>query len=154
MRTDVADADTATVETAELRAFALSVLGHEGLDETATVSIELVSPETMAGLNKEHMGIDGATDVLSFPIEDASPGHPPVRLPGGPRLELGDVVLCLEVIERHALDHGVSLQSELHLMVVHGVLHILGWDHQTDTEAEHMEKREAEHLSRAGLERR
>lgn len=146
--------DTVGVDEDELRTFSAAVLSHEGLDDTASVSVMFVDEATMADLNLRHMGKTGATDVLSFPIEDAVPGTPPVRAAGGPDLELGDIVLCLDIVQRHATDFGVSLRSELHLMVVHGVLHILGWDHETELEAERMEAREAEHLSRAGMERR
>lgn len=138
----------------ELRAFAVAVLHREGLDETALVSIDFVSVDKIAELNEQHMGGTGPTDVLSFPIEDAMPCTPPVRVEDGPPLDLGDVVLCADIVARNADEFGVSLRSELHLMVVHGVLHILGWDHETDAEAKVMEIREAEHLSHVGLKRR
>lgn len=154
MTPELISGSTLDIDEAELRAFALSVLLREGLDETAAVSIDFVSAGTIAELNEQHMGRTGPTDVLSFPIEDAVPGTAPVRTEHGPPLELGDVVVCADIVERNAAEFGVSLRSELHLMVVHGVLHILGWDHESDAEAKVMEAREAEHLSRVGLKRR
>jgi probable rRNA maturation factor len=100
------------------------------------------------------MGTTGPTDVLSFPIEDASPGHPPQTLDGGPPLVLGDIFICTDVVDTHATEYEVSFDEELYLMVVHGVLHILGWDHTDDLEATAMESREATHLAKVGRTRR
>ncbi len=77
------------------------------------LAVELVSPEAIRGLNRRHRGIDGTTDVLSFPVD--GPGSS-----AGPR-ELGDVVICPEHTE------------DLAEAVVHGVLHLCGYDHETDS---------------------
>jgi probable rRNA maturation factor len=69
-------------------------------------------------------------------------------------LDLGDIFICEDVVDAHAVEYEVPFTTELHLMVVHGVLHILGWDHHNDIEAEAMELREAQHLSTIGLTRR
>ena len=138
----------------ELADFVASTLSREGVDEGATLTIAFVSPDAMADLNSEHMGKSGPTDVLSFPIEDAAPGHPPVRSPNGPPLALGDIIVCPEVVARNAEAYGVAFDDELHLMICHGVLHILGWDHQTDAQAHAMEQRESEHLATIGRVRR
>ncbi len=138
----------------QLGAFAESVLEREGVAPGAHLSIEFVDLETMTSLNERHMAKAGPTDVLSFPIEDASPGDPPSADPDGPPLLLGDIVLSTDVIADHAVEYHVDFDDELHLMVVHGVLHILGWDHETEQEAAAMERREAEHLATIGRERR
>ena len=115
---------------------------------------------TIAALNQQFMGRDGPTDVLSFPIEDevipsgrfpdsgtAGPGM--TDEPGeAPILLLGDVVICPTVAARNAAEHKVALRDELALLVVHGVLHLLGWDHVVDAEAERMEARERHLLER------
>ena len=72
----------------------------------------------------------------------------------GPPLELGDIVISADVVAMHADTYDVSFEDELHLMVCHGLLHILGWDHQTDAEAHAMEAREAQHLATIGRTRR
>ena len=77
------------------------------------LAVQLVSPEEIRELNRRHRGIDRTTDVLSFPVD--GPGSAP-----GPR-ELGDVVICLEHTE------------DLTEAVVHGVLHLCGYDHETDS---------------------
>lgn len=137
-----------------VREFASLVLAREHVDDDASLSISFVDEREMAELNADHMGRSGPTDVLSFPIEDASPGRPPVRDLDGPPLQLGDVFICGDVVEGHAVEYGVSFHGELYLMIVHGVLHILGWDHQTAMESEAMEAREAEHLAEIGVDRR
>jgi probable rRNA maturation factor len=96
----------------ELRGAAAAALSAAGIAD-GHLSVELVSPETMRDLNREHRGFDEPTDVLSFPIDGA--GSAP-----GPR-ELGDVVLCPEYA------------GDLREATVHGVLHLCGFDHETDS---------------------
>ena len=154
MTVEVTTARTSSVDQPAIARYAEAVLRREGLEHDASLQITFVDGDLMSTLNAEHMGKDGATDVLSFPIEDALPGLPPRKLPDGPPLELGDIFICEDIVEAHASEHDVTFDSELHLMVTHGVLHILGWDHQTEAEAEAMETREAEHLQTIGMGRR
>jgi probable rRNA maturation factor len=142
------------VDVHEIVAFAAATLAREGVDVDARLSLAFVDADRIADLNRRFMGKEGPTDVLSFPIEDATPGHPPRIEAGGPPLLLGDVVIAPDVVAVNATDHGVTFEDELYLMVCHGVLHILGWDHQTDAEAQLMESREAEHLATVGRVRR
>jgi probable rRNA maturation factor len=95
----------------ELRAAAGAALRAAGVDD-GHVSVELVRPERIRELNREHRGRDAATDVLAFPVDGAG-------AVAGPR-ELGDVVICPE--EAHDLVEAA----------VHGVLHLCGYDHETD----------------------
>ncbi len=153
MNVDVSAAIRTDINESELASFAALILERESVDGDSTLSITFIDEHAMSQLNIDHMGKTGPTDVLSFPIEDGAPGLPPVRDVTGPPLELGDIFICSDVVEAHADEFGVSFEGELHLMVVHGVLHILGWDHQTEAEAEAMEAREAEHLAAMGLDR-
>jgi probable rRNA maturation factor len=107
----------------------------------------------MADLNAQYMGKTGATDVLSFPIEDFSCGVPASR-DEEPPLLLGDIVICPEVVRSNAATAGVAFEDEMALMVVHGILHLLGRDHMIEAEAEAMEQREREILSLIGRPRR
>lgn len=143
-----------SIEPQAVGTFADAVLRGEGVDPSAQLTVAFVDKETIAGLNEKHMGKEGTTDVLSFPIEDAAPGEPPSLLEDGPPLLLGDVVICADIVAEHAVAYGVPFEDELYLMVCHGVLHILGWDHATDEEAEMMEAKEAEHLATIGRPRR
>lgn len=154
MTVEISEPHPADVATDAVASFASGTLVREGVDPSALLSITFVDAEVMASMNADHMGKLGPTDVLSFPIEDASPGVPPRQSAGGPPLVLGDIFISSEVVKENAEGLGVSFDDELYLMVCHGVLHILGWDHQTDMEAEAMESREAEHLATIGRARR
>lgn len=109
----------------------------------AELAVTLVDVETIAALNHEHLGGDGPTDVLSFPLEDDD--DDPV-VPGVPRL-LGDLVICPSVAATNAPDHAGTFADELALLAVHGVLHVLGWDHATRDEALAMRTEEARVLA-------
>ncbi len=154
MKVDVAGASRTDVDQAALEGFVAAILHQESVEDESILSVQFIDTDAIAELNSRYMFERGPTDVLSFPIEDAAPGKPPLRDPDGPPLELGDIFICEEIVASHAQEYDVSFNAELHLMVVHGVLHILGWNHQTDAEAEAMEEREAEHLATIGLERR
>lgn len=154
MSVSVLDAPTFDVDGDAISRFAQALLVAEGVESDAVLTIRFVDDAEIAELNEKHMGKTGPTDVLSFPIEDASPGHPPVTIPDGPPLELGDILIATNVVRHNADGFGVEFEDELHLIVCHGVLHVLGWDHMTDEEAEAMEAREAQHLSAFGMARR
>ena len=129
------------------------VLKGEGLDYGAVVSINLVGPDAIAALNERHLGRAGPTDVLAFPIEDFVPGEVPATTAGGPPLLVGDVVICPVVVRRQAAESAVAFDDEMALMVVHGILHLLGYDHEVAADAERMEQRERELLGAAGRSR-
>ena len=139
-------------------ALANAALEEEGVRGLAEVSLIFMDEPTIAALNQQFMGKSGPTDVLSFPIDaepeptgrvpdagGSGPGEPP--MPEIPQL-IGDIVICPAVASRNALEHECSLDDELALLVVHGVLHLLGWDHAEDEEAERMEARERVVLAR------
>jgi probable rRNA maturation factor len=137
---------------------ARSVLEAEGIVNETEVSLLFVDEATIASLNERFLSKEGPTDVLSFPIENESDrggrspdegGTGPGSVePTGHLLLLGDVVICPAVAARNAVDHGVSFDDEIALLVVHGILHLLGMDHEVDDEAGRMERREQQLLSR------
>jgi probable rRNA maturation factor len=110
------------------------------------ISITLVIPDRMAELNEQYMGKGGPTDVLAFPID--GPGDPGLVAGGPPRL-IGEVVLCPEVAAGQAT---AGVESELDLLVAHGVLHLLGYDHATESGAKQMRLREHNLTGRSGAE--
>ncbi len=130
-----------------------STLELEGLRSDTEVAISLIGVGAMIDLNETHMGKTGPTDVLSFPLESLVPGDPPAAQPSGPPVNLGDVFICPKVVADNAAATGVPFRDEMALMVVHGLLHLLGYDHVIDSEAEQMEQRERDLLARAGLVR-
>ena len=89
-------------------------------------------------MNADALGNKAPTDVLSFPLEEMQPGLPPPFLIDGPPRLLGDIVIAPDYIRRQAQDLEVSFRDEVALMITHGVLHLIGYDHQTDSEAESM----------------
>ena len=135
-----------------LVALAEVAMEAEALPGSTQLSITLVDENRMANLNTSYMNKPGATDVLSFPIEDFSAGITEPD-PDGPPLLLGDIVICPSVVRANATAAGVAFEDEMALMVVHGILHLLGRDHVIETEAEEMEKREREILAMIGVER-
>lgn len=146
------------MEVARWAEVARRVLEARGVKGGTEVSLLFVDEEAMAALNQQFLGKSGPTDVLSFPIED-EPG-PTGRSPdfggSGPGTTaeegtltlLGDVVVCPEVAARNATEHGVPFEDEVALLVVHGLLHLLGMDHEDDAEAERMEALEQQLLAR------
>ena len=109
------------------------VLEAEGVDG-AESSVEFVGERRIRALNVEHRGRDEVTDVLSFPLEDAGEGPGPAVAgrPAGPPRLLGDVVICARQALRQARADALPPALELAVLIVHGTLHLLGYDHETD----------------------
>ena len=125
---------------AEFRRWAETAL--MGRREQAEMTIRLVDEEESLSLNREYRGQEKPTNVLSFPTD-----APDYAAPG----LLGDLVICAPVVQREAALQNKSPQAHWAHMVVHGTLHLLGLDHQTEREAEAMERAEATILARLGF---
>ena len=143
----LADEQDEPVPAGRLRSLAEGVLAAEHLPEGTEVSIVLVDAAQMAEYNARFMDRAGPTDVLAFPLEELTPGTLPPVDPHGPPLGLGDVFICPAVVSEQAAGEGVAFDDEMALMVVHGILHLLGYDHEADSDAELMERRERELLT-------
>jgi len=150
----LADEQSETVNLPELRGLAELVLGDEGYPTETQVTLLLVDEDEMTGYNRRFLEREGPTDVLAFPVEDLLPGIVPEHDPQGPPLLIGDVIIAPSYVRRQAERFGVSFEDELYLMVTHGILHLLGYDHGSDDEAERMEQRERDLLAKVGRERR
>jgi probable rRNA maturation factor len=140
------------VDASGLRRFADLVLEAEGFAAGTEMAMILVSPAQIAEYNREFMGREGATDVLAFPLQDLEPGRAPQQMANYPPLSLGDVFLCPAEIRRHAFAEEVDFEDYLYLLAVHGILHLLGYDHGEDEDADEMEKREQQLLAMIGRE--
>ena len=150
------------VDEPALTRLARLVMDAEGVEESE-VSLLLVDRTVMTDLNERYMGEDRPTDVLAFPIDGPSPASGPPEGPSGPRgfaadrlgdrddeddLDdeedddapwlLGDIVLCPAYAAEQATRNGQSLAAELELLTVHGILHLLGYDHAEPEEHEEM----------------
>ena len=124
-----------------LRALAGLVLDEEGIDRDVELCISLVSPERIHELNLTFRNVDRPTDVLSFPCDD--PNDTPACMP----VELGDIFLAPKIVLAQSREFGTTFMEETDLLVTHGMLHLLGYDHIVDGEAEAMEARERDILA-------
>lgn len=125
----LSDRQEMTVDPQPLVVLAERTLAAEGIHE-AELSVSLVTADEMADLHQRYIGEASPTDVLSFPLDDATPQ-------GGPRM-LGDVVICPEV----AAGQNDDLDAEMRLLLVHGILHLLGYDHDSEEDRARMWKRQ------------
>lgn len=131
----------ATFSEDEVRDFASHCLAEENAPEESEVSISFVDSDTIHELNRDYRGIDSPTDVLSFECDGA------ILEDGAEICVLGDVIICPEVCIRQCENFGNTPAQEMRLMLCHGILHLLGYDHIKDDEAVTMERREHEILS-------
>jgi probable rRNA maturation factor len=147
------------VDTLRWARLAEAVLGEEGLTGDAELSVLFVDESAIAELNSRFLGKEGPTDVLAFPIDEEpiESGRSPDSGGTGPGMPsepedmpvlLGDIVICPAVAFRNAPEHAGNYDDEVALLVVHGLLHLMGMDHQEDEEAEEMEAKERELLAR------
>ena len=135
MSIEVSNESGAVVDEAEFAALARYVLDELHVHPQTELSVLLVDTETMSDLHVRWMDEPGPTDVLSFPMDELRPGRPGAPTPPG---LLGDVVLCPEVAAAQARDAGHSTAEELLLLTVHGILHLLGYDHGEPDEEKEM----------------
>jgi probable rRNA maturation factor len=109
----------------------------------AAVGVLLADDATIHAMNRDWRSIDAPTNVLSFPATDTKPGETPRAAHAGPPLMLGDVALAFETCAREAREQAIPFADHVGHLVVHGTLHLLGYDHEDDIEAEVMEALEA-----------
>lgn len=128
---------------------ALFVLEREKAPANAEVSVSFVSNEEMAQLNEQYRGKKGPTDVLSFECDGEGVDFAELEVEAWSMEEsfaLGDVVIAVDVARVQAEEYGTSFEDEVSLLLVHGLLHLCGYDHIEDDEAVCMQAREKEHL--------
>jgi probable rRNA maturation factor len=131
--------ETVAVDRKRVREIARAVLDGEGVAD-AEISLAFVDNATIHTLNKRYLDHDEPTDVLSFPLSE----------PGAKRLA-GELVIGAEVAQAQAQERGHDVQQELALYVIHGLLHLCGYDDKTDEGAQEMRGRERHYLGALGL---
>ena len=134
MSIDIANESGLAVDEVGLAAVARFTLDQMRIHPLAELSVLLVDERTMTELHERWMGEPGPTDVLAFPMDELRPPHLGGNRAGDPEPGddpglLGDVVLCPQVAAEQAVKAGHSAQDELELLTVHGILHLLGYDH-------------------------
>jgi probable rRNA maturation factor len=130
------------------KAARLSILRMKG-NPSSEIGLILLDDSGIRALNRDYRGIDRATDVLSFPISERMVGHAgayPMRL-------LGDIAISTERAAEQAVSYGHSFRREMAFLMVHGMLHLLGLDHEADAERAHMEKLQKQILWALGVSR-
>lgn len=126
---------------ADIRTWARAAVGN--LRENAELAIRIVDEAESARLNSSYRNKDGATNVLSFPVDPPAGVDIPL---------LGDIVICARVVRREANEQSKSVSSHWAHMVVHGALHLLGFNHEQEREAQEMEAMETRILARIGFD--
>ena len=129
---------------------AAEVVGQLYGVENGEVSVTLTNNEYINTLNKEYRGIDRPTDVLSFALNES---EEPEMVDGPAVNVLGDLIISVERAEEQAADYGHSLRREVAFLTVHGMLHLLGYDHMEDEEREEMEAEQRFVMEKLGIPR-
>ncbi len=131
MTVDISNESGLDADSAGLSRLATFALDQLRIHPLAELSVLLVDEETMSAYHERYMGEPGPTDVLSFPMDELRPPGDDEDPPEG---LLGDIVLCPAVTSRQAAEHGRSADSEAEYLLVHGLLHLLGYDHAEPAE--------------------
>src|ERR1700745_1352805 len=137
MSIEVSNESGIDVSEAELVSVARFVIAKMDVNLGAELSLVLLDTAAMADLHMRWMDLPGPTDVMSFPMDELEPGGRPDAAEPGPSM-LGDIVLCPEFAAERAPAAGHSLAHELALLTIHGVLHLLGYDHAEPEEEKEM----------------
>lgn len=119
------------------------ILHHENVDQ-AILSVVFVSHQKMRALNKKYLSRDYVTDVLAFDLSDNTP------LKRNSKVVVGDIVISTDAALKHVSSHQTTLARELTLYVIHGILHLLGYDDHKSADAKKMRKKEKEILDYLG----
>lgn len=144
---------------ATVKSAVLAALDSEKVEQNCDVCVMITDNENIRELNREHRDIDRATDVLSFPMLELSPGEKievsPLEIdPSTGAVMLGDIAISLERMREQAEEYGHSEERELSFLTVHGMLHLLGYDHEKSEEDEKLHfSRQEEILEEMGIRR-
>ncbi len=121
----------------------------ENITQEAELSISFVDEEEIQAINRDYRDKDKVTDVISFSLEEDEPEIEGLDIPR----VLGDIIICLEVAKEQADSYNHSLSRELGFLALHGLLHLLGYDHMTEVDEKEMFSRQDEILNEFGLTR-
>lgn len=121
----------------------------EGINEEAEVAVSFVDENEIQAINKAYRNKDAVTDVISFALEE---GEDDFEMPDEPRV-LGDIIICVKRALEQAEEYGHSFERELGFLSLHGLLHLLGYDHMNEADEARMFGRQDEILDAFGLRR-
>lgn len=147
------------IDRRRIRKLCRAIIAIEGVTEPSSLAVAVVDDDEIARLNRAHRQIDQPTDVLSFPLDvPLTVGNhhgltPAFATPPGHPREIGDIVISYPRVIAQAAEFGHSIERELAYLVAHGLLHILGYDHENDLERRTMRAREETALASSGFTR-
>lgn len=124
------------------------------IDEEISISISAVDKEEIHQINKEYRNVDRPTDVLSFPIFSREEIDEFSSLDESKKvraIELGDIIICIDVLQEHAIEYETGILREMLYMITHGVCHLLGYDHEIPEEKMQMRALEEKILNKIGV---
>lgn len=125
----------------------------EEIKPDSEVSVTFVSNERIQEINKEYRQKDMPTDVISFALEEMGEGEVQIQYDQDAPSILGDIIISVQMAKEQAEDYGHSMERELGFLAIHGFLHLLGYDHQTDEQEKEMFDKQKEILNAYGLKR-
>lgn len=114
------------------------------IEQRGSINIIIVSPAEIASLNETYRGKEGPTDILTFPYRDSVDKTTDIA---------GEIYLCLEKIQYYAEERGTSYEEQLKYIIIHGLVHMMGYDHETEKKSKEMEKIEKRILALVGEEK-
>lgn len=133
----------------EIERLLIFAASQEGIDEEAEVAVSFVDEEEIQAINKAYRNKDAVTDVISFALEE---GEDDFEMPDAPRV-LGDIIICVKHALEQSEEYGHSFERELGFLSLHGLLHLLGYDHMNEADEARMFGRQDEILNAFGLSR-
>ncbi|HLR11141.1 MAG TPA: rRNA maturation RNase YbeY [Sporosarcina sp.] len=147
--TESVDASIVTL-VEELLQFALQ---EEGIEEETEISLTFMDDVSIQEVNRSYRGKDTPTDVISFALEELGEGEMPIITDITMPKVLGDILISVDTAKRQAEEYGHPLKREIGFLALHGLLHLLGYDHMTEEEEKEMFGRQKEILQAFGLTR-
>ncbi len=159
MRTFILDCDDNEFPAQRVQALENALQNFVQTDVSLALEVLFVDGEEIRRLNREMRNTDRVTDVLSFPTLDGIKGQAiqkknyPFDIDEDGRLMLGSIVVCAQRAKEQAEEYGHSYERELHYLIVHGVMHCLGYDHVQDDEKSEMREKEEFILNKLGITR-
>ncbi len=132
----------------QARKIAQQVLKAESVTSPCEISIVLTDSETVQRLNRDYRGVDEPTDVLAFYMLPQQESEPPFVFPPDGVTHMGEIIISYPQAAKQAREQGHSVEQELALLIIHGILHLLGYDHERPEEEARMRAREKEILEK------
>lgn len=141
--------------TSDIKTIVETALEEKNIDnQNVSISISAVDKEEIHEINREYRNVDRPTDVLSFPIfsrEEINNFSSLEESKKVKELELGDIIICIDVLQEHSIEYQTGILREMLYMITHGVCHLIGYDHEIEEEKKEMRTLEEKILNKIGV---